>query len=94
MEVELGLKVPAAQGTHKAPDKDAPVPQNTESPNLRMRLFKKSATMTLPLLSTATPVGRLNEAPVPTPLANAADPLPASVVTTPPGVTLRMRWLL
>jgi hypothetical protein len=50
--------------------------------------------MTLPLLSTATPVGFLNEAPAPVPSANVFDPLPASVVTTPPDVTLRMRLLL
>ena len=59
-----------------------------------MRLLEKSATTTLPLLSTATPVGDRNEAPAPTPSANAYDPFPASVVTTPPGVTLRMRLLL
>ena len=47
----------------------------------RMRWLYVSATMTLPLLSTATPVGNLNEAPAPTPLANAADPFPASVLT-------------
>jgi len=65
----------------------------TEQVSLRMRSLDLSATMTLPLLSTATPEGSLNEAPAPVPSANAADPLPASVVTTPPGETLRMRWL-
>ncbi len=65
----------------------------TEQVSLRMRWLSESATMTLPLLSTATPLGLLNEAPAPTPSANEADPLPASVVTTPPGVTLRMRLL-
>jgi hypothetical protein len=60
---------------------------------LRMRLLPQSATITLPLLSTATPQGVMNEAPVPVPSANANDPFPASVVTTPPGVTLRMRLL-
>ena len=59
----------------------------------RMRWLPASATMTLPLLSTATPEGFLNEAPVPMPSANVADQLPASGVTTPPGVTLRMRVL-
>jgi len=47
----------------------------------------------LPLLSTATPTGLLNEAPAPVPSANVRVPFPASVVTTPPGVTLRMRLL-
>jgi hypothetical protein len=60
---------------------------------LRMRLFAESATITLPLASMATPVGSLNAAPTPVPSANAYDPLPASVVTTPPGVTLRIRLL-
>ena len=49
--------------------------------------------MTLPLLSTATPAGEANEALAPVPSPNAYDPFPASVDTTPPGVTLRMRWL-
>ena len=65
----------------------------TEQVSLRMRWLLWSATMTLPLLSTATPEGYENEAPAPVPSANAYDPLPASVVTTPPGVTLRMRLL-
>jgi hypothetical protein len=58
-----------------------------------MRLLSLSATMTLPLLSTATPEGELNVAPAPVPSANVFDPLPASVVTRPPRVTLRMRLL-
>jgi hypothetical protein len=48
----------------------------------------------LPLLSTATPVGLLKEAPSPVPSANTSAPLPASVDTTPSGVTLRIRWFL
>ena len=85
------LKVPAAQSVQQqAPEAEkAPGAQ----PILRMRWLPESATMTLPLLSTATPLGELNEAPAPVPSANVADPLPASVVTTPPGVTLRMRSL-
>jgi hypothetical protein len=62
--------------------------------SLRMRWLFLSATMTLPLLSTATPEGSMNKAPAPAPSENPYDPPPASVVTTPPGVTLRMRWLL
>jgi hypothetical protein len=49
--------------------------------------------MTLPLLSTATPVGWENEELAPVPSANEPGPPPASVVTTPCGVILRMRWL-
>ena len=59
--------------------------------NLRMRLLYQSAKKTLPMESTATPQGPHSDAPVPVPSANAAEPLPASVLTTPPGVTLRMR---
>ena len=60
---------------------------------LRMRLLAWSATKILLLASMSTLLGRENEAPAPVPSANAADPLPAKVVTTPPGVTLRTRWL-
>jgi hypothetical protein len=60
---------------------------------LRMRRLTVSATTTVPLASTATSLGREKEAPVPVPSANASAPLPASVLTTPPGVTLRTRWL-
>jgi hypothetical protein len=59
----------------------------------RMRWLYESATYTVPLESTATPSGESKEALVPKPSANAADPLPAKVVTTPPGVTLRTLWL-
>ena len=49
---------------------------------------------TMPLEGiTATPVGMLKLAAVPVPSVNASLPLPASVVTTPSGVTSRMRWL-
>ena len=75
----------------------APLPANvvTTPPAaiLRMRLFPESPMKTFPAVSTATPRGALKEAPVPVPSANAADPLPARVLTTPPGVTLRMRLL-
>ena len=50
--------------------------------------------MTFSLLSTATPEGYLNEAPVPVPSAKWSNPPPARVITTPPVVILRMRWLL
>jgi hypothetical protein len=60
---------------------------------LRMRLFPESATYTIPLASTATPEGLKKEAATPAPSANAPTPLPASVLTTPPGVTARTRWL-
>jgi hypothetical protein len=39
------------------------------------------------------PRGSLKEAAVPVPLANARNPLPASVLTTPPGVIFLMREL-
>ena len=60
---------------------------------LRMRLLSRSATMTLPLKSKATLKGLLKDAAVPVPSAYPYEPLPASVLTTPPGVTTRMRWL-
>ena len=61
--------------------------------SLRIRLLLASATSALPLASTATSQGFLNEASVPAPSAKSYIPLPASVVTTPTGVTRRMRWL-
>ena len=59
-----------------------------------MRWFIESATTITPLEGiTATPAGQLKLAVVPVPSAKEASPLPASVVTTPRGVTSRMRWL-
>ena len=78
MEVALGLKVPAAQGTHKVPELYAPTPQEKKV-IFRIRLLLESATKTLPLLSTATPLGYLNEAPAPVPSANAYNPLPPNL---------------
>ena len=49
--------------------------------------------MMLPLRSRATLKGLLKDALVPEPSAYACEPLPASVDTAPPGVTLRMRLL-
>ena len=60
----------------------------------RMRWFCMSATYTLPFKSTATPRGSLNCAAAPRPSASPATPLPASVLTEPPEVIFRMRWLL
>src|SRR6266581_43651 len=49
----------------------------------------------VPLLSTARPWGRLNSAAAPVPSALPAVPaVPASVLTTPAGVILRMVWFL
>ena len=60
----------------------------------RMRQLYVSATTTTPLDGiTATPYGLLKLAAAPVPSANAWLPLPASVVTTPRGVTCRMRLL-
>jgi hypothetical protein len=51
-----------------------------------------SPTKSSPLLAlNATLFGFLKEAPVPAPSTAAAAPLPAMVLTTPRGVTLRMR---
>jgi len=59
----------------------------------RMRWLSVSATTITPLDGiTATPDGLLNLAVVPVPSAEAALPLPASVATTPRGVTRRMQW--
>ena len=58
-----------------------------------MAKFPASATYTLPCASTATPVGALNFAEVPTPLVSACVlPSPASVTTVPLGDTTRMAW--
>jgi hypothetical protein len=46
-----------------------------------IRWLFQSATKTFPLASTATPTGVLKEAAAPAPSANAAAPLPASVLT-------------
>src|SRR5256885_2003838 len=55
---------------------------------LRMVEFVASTTKTLPLLSTATPVGKLNRAAVPVPSVEPNTPdVPAKVETTPAGVT-------
>ncbi len=64
----------------------------TTPPGVTLRIRMLAPTITLPLASTATPLGSENEAPLPTPLVDVRIPLPASVVTTPPGVTLRIRW--
>ena len=48
---------------------------------IRIKLLPKSATNTLPALSVVIPMGTLNEAAVPVPLALPAAPLPANVVT-------------
>ena len=57
------------------------------------RLFE-SATYTLPALSTATPAGPLKRAAAPVPSAVPGLPaVPASVVTTPPDVIIRIVWL-
>jgi hypothetical protein len=58
---------------------------------IRMRTL--SETNTLPLASTATPLRPLNKAAGPVPSAYPLVDDPASVVTTPPGVTMRMRLL-
>ena len=44
-------------------------------------------------LLSASPSGRLKVALVPTPLVEPATPLPSSVLTSPTGVTARMRLL-
>ena len=64
-----------------------------EDVTLRTLLLAESATNTFPELSTAMPIGRLKDALVIAPSANAAEPPPASVVTTPVEDTLRMRLL-
>ena len=57
-----------------------------------MRWLSYSVTTTTPLEGiTAIPSGLRKLAAAPMPSANAALPLPASVVTTPRGVTRRMR---
>ena len=61
--------------------------------SLRRRLPPKSPTTMLPAESTATPRGLLNRAAAPKPFADPAAAAPARVVTTPEGVTARMRWL-
>ena len=58
-----------------------------------MRWVFWSPTNRFPNESIAIPVGALNPAFVPVPSNHVAVPDPAKVVTTPDGVTLRMRWL-
>ena len=45
----------------------------------------------MPLPSTATPRGLLNDAAVPVPFAEPDEPVPANVVTTPPDVIFLIR---
>jgi len=59
----------------------------------RMRLRFMSLAYTFSRASTARYMLELKAAFVPMPSAKAAAPEPASVVTRPPGVTARMRWL-
>mmetsp|Transcript_45692 Transcript_45692/g.73680 ORF Transcript_45692/g.73680 Transcript_45692/m.73680 type:complete len:209 (+) Transcript_45692:852-1478(+) len=61
---------------------------------LRMVLLLKSATSNHPCLSIDTPKGCEKRAATPRPSAKPACPLPATVVTIPVRVTLRMAWLL
>ena len=89
-EVEA-LLVPAGHGTRLLEEQKKPGRHVGTKTRRRIRLLPRSATYTLPVASMATPEGSLKEAPAPIPSANVRDPLPASVVTTPPGVTLRMR---
>jgi hypothetical protein len=59
-----------------------------------MSKFPCSETYRLPAPSTAMPTGVLKDAPDPVPLTDPACPgVPAIVVTTPAGVTLRTEWL-
>jgi hypothetical protein len=64
---------------------------------VRILLFPESETMTLPFAKNATPWGLKKPALLPTPLVDPDvmpfAPPPASVVTTPTGVTTRMAWL-
>jgi len=61
---------------------------------LRTALFDSSATYRVaPDASTATPRGLLNCAAAPAPSAKPDEPLPASDVTAPAGVTTRTLWL-
>src|SRR6185436_16595932 len=68
----------------------------TTPAGVTLRIVELSASVTrrLPALSTATPVGRLKRAsgPVPSALPDT-NAVPAKVVTTPAGVTLRTEWL-
>lgn len=56
-------------------------------------IVQVSATNTRPNKSTATPIGARNCACAPSPSRNPAMPVPASVVTSPCGHTLRIAWL-
>jgi hypothetical protein len=85
--------VPAASVDPKAP---LPASVITEPPGMltvRMRWLPVSATYTNSA-SMAQPEGELKRAFVPMPSAHVADAVPASVVTTEPPATARMRWLL
>ena len=84
------VPVPSAKSGSPFPASVDTIPPGV---TLRMRWPPVSPTKTLPLESTATPRGRQNEAAVPAPSANAPGPPPASVLTTPPGVTFLMRLL-
>ena len=58
---------------------------------LRIRCENESGQIRLSAASTVMPLGWFNTADVPAPSAQPAAPLPAIVVTTPVGVTRRMR---
>ena len=90
----VGALKDAAEPTPLAPPGSAAPASVDTTPAgemIRRRLLPRSATSTLPPSVTATPYGELKAAAVPSPSAKLGAPVPAIVVTTPAGVTRRMR---
>ena len=88
---EIEKRIQKSERFGKAPDPAVTTPAGV---TFRIALLLPSATYTLPALSTVTAVRPLNLAAVPVPSALPEVPFrPASVVTTPAGVTLRTAWL-
>ncbi len=81
------VPVPSAKAPAPLPARVVTTPPGE---TFRTRLLPQSPTTTLPPASMPTPEGQLKEADSPSPLANAIDPLPASELTAPEGVTLRI----
>src|SRR5437660_206684 len=89
-----GAPLPAPSALPALPANPASVVTAPADVPLRIVWLIVSATQTVPAMSTAKPVGTLKRAALPVPSAPPALPAnPASVVTTPADVTLRIVWL-
>ena len=93
LEMASRKPTPAPPPKQAIPPEPAKVVTSPDGDILRIKLFPVSATYMLLEESTATPIGLLNDADVPTPLSFPLEPEPASVETSPDGVIFRITLL-